>query len=174
MIQTCTGSLSDSKSLKNWLVLKRDLPADDFEIVVEASIQIQAVGNYLSMALFQNDQNYFAIQFQGDSWGNNIRRGPHFYKVLEGKTTEFGGQEKGFGLAVHAEHIYMKIERQEDNYSAFYAYVDKPAKADEIQWVKMGTLPWINFNGKLALLAANYQDGPEISAGFHSVVIRNK
>ena len=172
LIQTQTGTLSDTKTLKNWLVLNRDLPADDFEIIVEASIQIQAIGNYVSIALVTDDQNYFSVSFQGYCCG--ARRGPYFNKVFQGKNTYFGGAVRGDGAATQPEHIFLKIEREGNQYSGFYAYEDQPTTVEQIQWAKMGTLPWINFHGKLVLTAANYQDAPEVAAEFYSVLIRKR
>jgi hypothetical protein len=168
-----TGLLTDSKTLKNYLMLNRDLPADDFEVIVEASLQIQGVGNAAGIALFGDDQNYLWVGFQGDQWGGNIARTPYFSKVFQGKGTNFTG-ERRFGLASQLEHIFLKIEREENQYSGFYAYADKPMSIEEIPWAKMGTLPWISFHGKLMLAAANYQDAPEVSAEFYSVLIRKK
>lgn len=168
-----TGLLTDSKTLKNYLMLNRDLPADDFEVIVEASLQIQGVGNAAGIALFGDDQNYLWVGFQGDQWGGNIARIPYFTKVFQGKGTNFTG-ERRFGPASQLEHIFLKIEREENQYSGFYAYGDKPISIEEIPWAKMGTLPWISFHGKLMLAAANYQDAPEVSAEYYSVLIRKK
>ena len=172
LIITQTGTLSDSKNLKNWLILNRDLPADDFEVIVEASIQIQGAGNQVTIALYGDDQNYLWMVFQGDnSW---IRRTPYLGKCFQGKNTYFAGGSKGDGQAQQPERIFLKIEREENQYSGFYAYADQPTSVDQIKWIKMGTLPWINFHGKLVLYAANYQGAPEVAAEFYSVLIRKK
>lgn len=173
LIITHSGSLKDSKNLKNWLLLSKALPADDYEVIVEAAVQIQGVGNSVGFALFGDDQNYFWVDFQGDAWGNNIARTPYFSKEFQGKSTSLSG-ERRFGTTTDPEHIFLKIERQGNQYSGFYAYADKPMKIEEIPWVKMGTLPWINFSGKLALVGVNYQDAPEVSAEFYAVLILKK
>ena len=175
LIQTQTGTLSDSKNLKNWLMLNKDLPVDDFEVVVEASIQIQGIGNQVVIALFVDDQNYFAVTFQGGNYYGGIKRVPYFGKRFQGKDiTYFGGGTKGDGPARQPERIFLKIDREGSQYSGSYAFVDQPATIDQIKWEKMGTLPWINFRGRLVLYAANYQDAPEVAAEFYSVLIRKK
>jgi len=173
LIITQNGLLTDSKNLKNYLLLNRELPADDFELIVEESLQIQGVGNYAGTALFSDDKNYFWLDLQGDPWGDNIARTPYFSKIFQGKATNFGG-ERRFGRASQLEHIFLKVEREGNQYSGYYAYTDKPTGIEEIAWVKLGTLPWINFHGKLMLAAANFQDGPEVSAEYYSVLIRKK
>lgn len=173
LIITQNGLLTDSKNLKNYLLLNRELPADDFELIVEESLQIQGAGNYAGIALFSDDQNYYWLDFQGDPWGGNIARTPYFCKIFQGKATNFEGERK-FGHAEHPEHIFLKIEREGNQFSGSYAFADKPMGVDEVPWVKLGTLPWINFHGKLMLAAANFQDGPEVSAEFYSVLIRKK
>ena len=173
LIQTPNGSLSDSKSLKNWLIFNKALPADDFEIIVEASIQMQGAGNYVAIALFADDQNYLFVDFQGDDVCG-IRRTPYFSKVFQGKATSLAGEQRCGGVAAQPERIFLKIERQEDTYSGFYAYEDQPTTVDQIKWGRIGSLPWINFHGKLVLLAANYREAPEVAAEFYSVLIRKK
>jgi hypothetical protein len=76
----------------------------------------------------------------------------------------------------YANEIYLRIGRDGNEYSGYYAIPDpaKPASVDQIQWTGFGTLPWIRFQGKLALCAGNYAAAPEVSAEFYSVVIRKK
>lgn len=173
LVITQTGALKDSNNLKNLLILSKELPGDDFEAIVEASIQIEGVGNYVGLALFSDDHNYFWVGFQGDNYYGEPNRTPHFTKVFQEKDTDFAGEARR-GRALQPELIFLKIEHEGNQFSGFYAYADKPMKAEEVSWVKLGTLPWINFHGKLALVGANYKEAPEVSAEFHSVLIRRK
>jgi hypothetical protein len=93
--------------------------------------------------------------------------------MFQGKGTNLTGERK-YGVASEPEHIFLKLERETNQYGGSYAYVDKPMKLEETQWAKLGTLPWINFRGKLALVGANSKDAHEVSAEFHSVLIRKK
>jgi tetratricopeptide (TPR) repeat protein len=175
LIITQSGSLSDSKNLKNWLILRRDLPTDDFEVIVAASIRIQNVGNELGVALFSNDQNYIYVKYSGES-GLDIKRTSHFGRVFQGQggNSVFDGKFT-FGSVQQVEPIFLKIDRGGNEYSGSYAYADKLGQSvDDVKWVSMGTLPWINFEGKLVLFAANFQGAPEVAAEFYSIQIRQK
>ena len=171
LIVAQTGVLSDSKNLKNWLVLNKDLPSGDFEATVEASLQIQAVGNYALAGLFADDRNWFALIFSGDPWGGNIVRRVHFGHMSEGTLNEFQDDPHRFDVARQPERIFLKFERSGNQYSGSCAFANE-AKDGELQWFKIGTLPGINFTGKLVLAAANSQDAPQIAAEFYSVLIR--
>jgi hypothetical protein len=173
LIITQEGSLHDSKSLKNWLVLNKDPPSDDYEVITEASIQIQGIGNEVAMSLFSDDQNGFLVSFRGNEEYSSLRRRPLFRKVFQGKNTDFWGEFRA-GAAAQSERIFLKIERDGNEYCGFYAFSDKPANTDELKWAKMGTLPWINFHGKLVLYAANLQAAPQVGAEFYSLQIRKK
>jgi tetratricopeptide (TPR) repeat protein len=167
LIVTQTGT--SSKDTKNWLTLNKELPSGDFEVIVEASFQIQGVGNYISVVLWADDQNYIGVGFSGDPWGSNIARTLHFSELFEGKRSSFDG-ERRFGQAQAPEHIFMKIDRKVNEYSGYYAYGES---VNQISWSKMGTLPWINFRGKLGIVAANMSDdAPAVAAEVQSVVIR--
>lgn len=91
LIVAQTGRLSDSKNLKNWVVLNKDLPSGDFEATVEASLQIQQIGNYVLAGLFADDRNYFALTFSGDPYGLNIARAAHFEHMSEGSSNRLDG-----------------------------------------------------------------------------------
>jgi len=176
LIITQTGSFSDSKTSKNRLTLNRALPSNDFEVIVTASIQIQGAGNELGVVLFKDDQNYIFVKFSGEPWGYNIDRTARFGKIFVG---EGGGSlvndRRGFGKAEQAEPILLKIDRRGNQYDGYYSYAEgRDQKVDEVKWTKMGTLPWINFDGKLVLYAANFKDAPEVAAEFYSVQIRPK
>ena len=129
----------------------------------------------MSVALFEDDQNYLWIGLSGDEWGNNINRRPHFGRVSGGKSTFDREAENRFGTAGQPERIFFKIDRMGDQYNGFYAYVEKSIDIDQIAWKKLGTVPWIDFNGKLVLYAVNLRDkAPEVAAEFHSVRIRTQ
>jgi TIR domain len=175
LIVAQTGSLADPKNLKNWLILDKDPPADDFEAIVEASFQIQGRGNSVSAALFQDGQNYISIGLSGEKWSYNLSRAPRFLQRSQGRvTSDLFGEHKA-DAAQAPERFLFKIDRVGNQYSGFYAFSDKSAKIDQIAWRNLGTVAWINFKGKLVLSAANSQDGdPEVPAEFHSVRIRIK
>ncbi|MFL5070660.1 MAG: TIR domain-containing protein [Xanthobacteraceae bacterium] len=174
LIVTQTGSLADPKNLKNWLILDKDLPTTDFEVIVEASIQIQGRGNNVSAALFQDEQNYIWIGLSGDK-ASYLSRAPRFLQRSQGKVTSDLFGENSNGAAQAPERLVFKINRTANQYSGFYAYGDQSANTDQIAWKNLGTVAWINFKGKVVLSAANSQDGyPEVPAEFHSVRIRTK
>ncbi len=171
MIETQTAGCS-TKDGKNLLVLGKQLPADDFEVIVKASIHEQGAGNRIAMLVFNDDANYFWISFQhqGDCCG-----GPpnyvYFQKYFQGQLTA------SFVNRVRIDNVYLKIVRDLNEYSGYYAEMNptKPDELDKIQWTGLGTLPWIRFPGKqLALCAGNYQDAPGVAAEFYSVWIRKK
>ncbi|MFL5088415.1 MAG: hypothetical protein ACJ8FP_26655, partial [Xanthobacteraceae bacterium] len=174
LIVTQTGSLADPNNLKNWLVLDKDLPTTDFEVIVEASIQIQGRGNNVSAALFQDEQNYIWIGLSGDK-ASYLSRAPRFLQRSQGKVTSDLFGENSNGAAQAPERLVFKINRTANQYSGFYAYGDQSATTDQIAWKNLGTVAWINFKGKVVLSAANDKDNdPEIGAEFHSVLIRKK
>jgi hypothetical protein len=82
--------------------------------------------------------------------------------------------------ASSSNDVYLKIGRDGNEYSGYFANMDdpeKPENVDQIQWTKLGTLPWIRFQGKLALCAVNSTEAsvsPEVAANFYSVLIRKK
>lgn len=170
LIVAQTGRLSDSKNLKNWVVLNKDLPSGDFEATVEASLQIQQIGNYVLAGLYADDRNYFALTFSGDPYGLNIARTAHFEHMSEGNSNRLDGAQR-YGVQDKPERIFFKLERSGNQYSGSVAFADA-TKDGELQWLKIGTLPHIGFNGKLVLAGANFQDAPSVAAEFYSVAIR--
>jgi len=154
---------------KNFLVYDRPLPADDFEVVVRVSAEIQASGNQVAAALWSDDKNYFWIAFESYIYGGLHRR-LNFQKVTQGQVA--GSFERDIAAS---KEIYLRILREGNEYSGFFAAVDpaNPFDPAKIPWMQLGTLPGIRFTGKLALCAVNYQDGaPEVGAEFYSVTIR--
>ena len=62
MIETQTSGCLDLKTAKNLLVLNKQLPTDDFEVIVKASFQAQAgAGNEIAMILSSDPANYFLM-----------------------------------------------------------------------------------------------------------------
>src|SRR5207249_2996171 len=85
-----------------------------------------------------------------------------FQKVLQGQVTGDLG-------ANSSDRVYLKMDREGNDYSGYFANLDpaKPDNVDQIQWTKLGTLPGIRFQGKLALCAVNTrEDSPEVAAEF--------
>jgi hypothetical protein len=154
-----------AKQGKNLLILDRQLPDDDFEVIVAASLQGQADGNRIVMTLFNDDGNYFYLGLHRENY--NQRNGTYFQKYFQGKQT-------GTFNAQTANHLYLKIDREGNEYIGYFANFDpaKPDNIDQIQWTRLGSIPWIRFQGKLALCAAGAP--PEVSAEFYSVLIRKK
>jgi hypothetical protein len=155
-----------SKDGKNQLILDKELPPEDFEVVVKASVRLQGDGNSISMVLLSDDANYFRVILQQDYYQR-----VYFQKVFQSQVTGNFSADKTAG------EIYLKIARAGNEYTGSYATIEpaKPASADEVQWMGLGTLPWIRFQGKLALCAENFKpQAPEVSAEFYSVVIRKK
>jgi hypothetical protein len=171
MLITQKGGCPDTKDGKNQLVFDRDLPADDFEVIVKVATHFQVRGSYLAIALIRDEANYFRLVFQSeiDSYG----RGHVFYfqKLFQGQLT--GSYRADVGAAQDA---YIKIERDGNEYTGSYALIDpaKPAAADPLQWINLGTLPWIRLQSKLLLCAANFEDAPEVSAEFFTVAVHRK
>jgi len=155
------------KDSKNLLVLDKELPADDFEVIVRASAQFQGEGTQVLMYLFTDEANYIVATLQQDRYAIAT----HLSKVFQGQVN---GQ---FGADVGTHDIYLKVARDGNEYSGYFATIDpaKPADVNQIQWKGLGTLPWIRFQPKLALCACTgWGDPPQVSAEFYSVVIRKK
>jgi len=169
LIATQRAPCVSAEAGKNFLVYDRPLPADDFEVVVRASVDLQAVGNQIAAALWSDDKNYFVITFQGDNYGG-VQRRSFFQKVAQGQVV--GSFPRDIGAS---KEIYLRILHDGNEYSGFFAAVDpaNPFDPAKIPWMQLGTLPGIRFTGKLALCAVNYLDGaPEVGAEFYSVTIR--
>lgn len=172
LIITQKGPCFNMKDGKNLLLLDKQLPTDDFEVIVKASAQFQGrEGNQIAMILFNDEANYFLMALQNEY--NAVGNPPlhvYFQKYFEGHQT-------GSFQSVGSDHVYLKIDRNGNDYSGYFANVDptKPANAEQIQWTKLGVLPWIRFQGKLALCAVNaFGEPPEVAAEFYSVLIRQK
>ena len=173
LIITQKGPCPNTKEGKNHLILDKQLPSDDFEVILKASALFQGAGSYIAMALFGDEANYFraVLEQEDPPCCNNSRFAAYFQRMLRGQITgSFRGNVGG------TDEVYLKIDRVVNQYSGYYATNDpaKPVSADQIQWTKLGTLPAVGFQGRLALCAANFQDAPEISAEFYSVVIRKR
>ena len=170
MIETQTGSCLDPKTGKNLLVLNKQLPTEDFEVIVKASIQAQVQGNQISMILSSDPTNYFWILFNRTGWIN----GPmsvYFQKISQGQ------QAGSFENIVGTSSFYFRIVRDGNTYSGYYSNMDpsKPEDIDKIAWTGLGTFPWIRFQPKQLALCANNSQAPlGVAAEFYSVVIRKK
>ena len=177
MIITQKGPCFNMKDSKNLLLLDKQLPADDFEVIVKASAQLQGVGNQIAMILFSDEANYFwmPLQFElGTYTGIHV----YFQKIFQGRQT-------GSFTSGSSNHVYFKIERYGNDYSGYFANpeLEKPVNVDQIQWTRLGTLPWIHFQPKLAFCAVNafapptytgLGEPPEVAAEFYSVLIRKR
>ena len=157
-----------AKDSKNLLVLDKELPTEDFEVIVKASAQFQGEGTQVLMYLFTDEANYIVATLQQDGY----YVATHLSKVFQGQVN---GQ---FGADVHGAHdVYLKIDHDSNEYSGYFATIDpaKPVSVDQVQWVKLGTIPWIRFQPKLALCACiGWGDPPQVSAEFYSVLIHKK
>ena len=172
MIATQRAACVSAKGGKNFLLLDRPLPAENFEAIVRASAGIQTHGNQIALALWSDDANYFWVTFQGDNQYGNLQRRSYFQKVSQGKVTGSYAQD-----IAGATEVYLRITREDNQYSGAYAVVDpaKPFDPGKMPWMQLGTLPGIHFTGKVALCAVNSEDGaPEVGAEFYSVAIRSK
>ena len=59
LIITQKGSIwGNAKNLKNQFILEKELPEEDFEVIVKVSFHIQNQHNSMSVALFQDDDNF--------------------------------------------------------------------------------------------------------------------
>ena len=178
LIITQKGSIwGASKNLKNQFIWDRGLPKRDFEVIVKASIQIQGQGNSLSVALFRDDDNFLEIGYWGQPWGGNIRRVPYFTKEQESQDFSIFPDRSVYGVASSPEVVYLKIEREGNQFNGYYAFVENkaPDSIDDIRWTKIGTQAWINFDGRLSLYACNGEsDAPEVAVQFDFVLIREK
>jgi hypothetical protein len=156
------------KDSKNQLVLDKELPTEDFEVVVRASAQFQGDGTEIQMFLFNDESNFILA----DLWQGGGSTFTRFEKYFQG---QLNGE---FRADVHGAHdVYLKMDRDSNEYSGYFATIDpaKPVNVDQVQWVKLGTLPWIHFQPKLALCACiGWGDPPQVSAEFYSVLIRKK
>src|SRR6202022_310025 len=105
--------------------------------------------NYFRMLMQQRLYSSFQVYFQKFSKG------------------ELAG---GFSSGITTK-VYLKIHREANEYSGYFANADpvKPEDIDKIQWTGLGTLPWIRFQPKLSLCAVNFQSAPEVVAEFYSV-----
>jgi len=171
MIITHLGPCPSMKDGKNLLLLEKQLPTDDFEVIVKASIQLDD-GVRLAMVLFNDEANYFWMTLERGSYNlpGNAYKFAYFQKI-------FQGQLAGSYRAESGDHVYLKIDRDGDEYTGSFASIDptKLETPESIQWTKLGTLPWIRFQGKLALCAVNaWGNPPEVAAQFYSVLIRRK
>jgi hypothetical protein len=172
MINSLRAPCVSAAAGKNFLVYDRPLPADDFEVVVKASADFQSIGNQISAALWSDDKNYFSAGFEG-YWSGGLQRHAYFQKVTHGESAG-NTFAQNYGSS---NEIYLRILREGNYYSGFFAAVDpaKPFDAAKIPWTQLGKLPGIRFTGKLALCAVNIRDdAPEVGAEFYSVTIRPK
>jgi hypothetical protein len=171
MLITHKGGCPNLKDGKNQLMLDRDLPADDFELVVKVASHFEVSGSFLAVNLVKDESNYFLIELYSENYLGEHRHSIYF-------TKHFEGQDAGHFQSVvgAARDAYLRITREGSQYSGSYALIDpaKPVGADQLQWVNLGTMPWIRLQPKLLLCAANYQDAPEVSAEFFSVTLRPK
>jgi hypothetical protein len=172
LIATQRAACVSAKEGKNLLVLDRPLPADDFEVIVRASAELQTHGNQLAVALWSDDTSYFWVTFQGDNTFGNLQRRAYFQKVSQGQVAGTFSQD-----IAGANEIYLRIDREGNEYSGYFATANpgKPFDSGKIPWIQLGTIPGIHFTGKLALCAVNDEDGaPEVGAEFYSVTVRPK
>lgn len=184
LIVTQKGSIwGTAKNLRNQFILEWELPQEDFEVIVKVLFQIQNQHNSVSVALFQDDDNFLGIGYFGQEWGYNVRRVPYFSKELRGNVNNLFGEARGFGKSESPETFFLRIERIGNQYSGYYAFLEArlPEKIDDIRWVKIGTHAWINSQCKLSFWADNSNDGvygggnpPEVAAEFDLVLIRAK
>jgi len=172
LIATLKGTCVSSKDSRNFLVLDRPLPTDDFEVALHASALFQTHGGQIALALWSDDANYFWLTFQGDSYLGSVQLRSYFQKVFNGQVTGSFSQNIAGG-----NEVYLRIARDGNEFSGYFAVADpsKPLDPAKIPWVQLGTLPGIKFAGKLALCAVNFEDGaPEVGAEFYSVTLRPK
>jgi hypothetical protein len=175
MIITKKGPCLDMKDGKNLLLLDKQLPSGDFEVIVKASAKFQGHGNEIALILFNDELNYFWLPLQ-----NRYPGALHPPATFVDFQKVFQGQVSGTFSASSSNDVYLKIGRDGNEYSGYFANMDdpeKPENVDQIQWTKLGTLPWIRFQGKLALCAVNSTEAsvsPEVAANFYSVLIRKK
>jgi len=110
------------KDSKNQLFLDKELPADDFEVIVKASAQFQGQGTQVLMYLFTDEANHLVAFLQQQ--GGVIAT--HFQKYFQGQ------QNGAFQADVGAHDIYLKMDRESNEYSGYFATIDpaKPANVD--------------------------------------------
>jgi beta-xylosidase-like protein len=184
LVITQKGSIwGSAKDLKNQFILNVDLPKRNFEVIAKASFQIQNQHNSLSIAVYKDDDNFLEIGYWGQPWGYNVRRVPHFTKEEGSQRNDLFADARGYGGSNSPENFYLKIERDSNQYSGYYSFVETkaPDSIDDIRWTKIGTQAWINFDGKLAFWADNNNaevpfgiTSPEVAAEFDFVLIREK
>ena len=184
LIVTQKGSIwGEAANLKNQFVLDVDLPREDFEVIVKGSIQIQNQQNLMSVALFQDDNNFLEIGYWGDpSVGYGVFPTLIFAKETDAQRNVIVDR-RASGPTESPETVFLRIERIGNQYSGYYSFVDArpPAMLDDIRWTKIGTHAWINFEGRLSLWADNSNTGlygggdpPEVAVEFDFVAIRAK
>ena len=117
------------KDGKNLLVLDKELPADDFEVIVKASAKFQGrEGNQIAIILFKDEANYFWMPVQNEySAVGNPPVHVYFQKLFQGRQT---GSFESYSSA----QVYLKIERSGNDYTGYFANLDpaKPENVDKI------------------------------------------
>lgn len=161
VIKTQKGSLSESdKNLRNQFILNHKLPDADYEVIVKGVIQILSQHNSMSIALFQDDDNFLELGYSGEVGPINrsyIMRVPHFVMEIEGQPNSILGKKPRWHPADAPETIYLKIERIGNQYSGYYSFVesDTPVNIENVRWTKIGTQAGIFHNAKLSIWAEN-------------------
>jgi hypothetical protein len=155
------------KEGKNLLRLEKPLPSGDFEIIVRASVLLQTAGHDFVIALWTSDSDYLSL----GAYHSGSYQIAAFSKTFQGQT--------GTPLSSNVTPIndaLFRMERSGNTFTASIAKIDPSNAVDPAQarWTTLGTLPWIRFQGKLAMCVYNYQDAPETSVEISSVSVRSK
>ncbi len=178
LIITQKGTLSESgKNLKNQFILNLNLPEDDYEVIVKASIQIQSQHNAMSIALFQDDDNFLELGYSGRVGPINntfIMRVPHFAKEIDGRRNVLLGEEPRWHAAESPETMFLRIERIGSEYNGYYSIVKSQAvwEIEDIRWTKIGTQVWSGLDGKLSIWADNSNDNITYGGPPQEVAVR--
>ena len=178
LIVTQKGSIwGGATGLKNQFILDKRLPEGDFEIIVKASIEIRDAENSMSVALFQDENNYLEIGYWGRSGSSPVYRAIHFTKEIEGKRISIDAGTIFRGAAKAPDLFLLKIEREGNFYTGYYSFPDEDVRLssiDEVAWIKIATQTLTEFEGQLSFWADNRGSATiaEVATEFHFVIVR--
>ena len=119
--------------------------------------------NAISIALFADADHFLEVGYRSESGnpGGAYKRKPFFTKEIEGEQNAIVGPTWGSGPAEAAETLFLKLEGEGNQFTAYYGFVDAHTSDDlgEVRWMKLGTHAWVDFEGKLKGDWITLQDG---------------
>jgi len=161
VLVTLPGDAS-KKTLQNMVVLKKEIPARQYEAMVKLHGDLSSSGNlYAGIMLYADENNRLTLWLKNtgsDGYGpcgnnvcNNVIKA-YFTPLQNG---EWSGDLGGNWIAWNGSHsqqspndftVYLRLKKNKYKYTAYVS-------TDNKKWSKMGTIPMLGFKGDLTLFA---------------------